>query len=290
MAEVVVTRIAALSAAAGRDEPLTLSLLEFSRTLVAAWGHGDAWAALRHARLAQVHGGAVRNAPQVAFARVFTGTSLWSLGQLAEAEAELRDVSATAGDDLIAATATLYLGLVLVDRGSLDEAQALAQHRIDSGRAASARLGALREAEGHWLLGEIAVKRGDLAEGEREILAGAAVLRPAGLLWHLAATRLVDIRLRRGAVASALALATDLVEELAYTGGHGLRGTLVRLLHAEALRASGDLPAARAALLAACDDLRARAARIDDPDARARFLAVPENARVLALSQEWLGT
>src|SRR6185312_4913904 len=108
--------------------------------------------------LARAHGEAVRDAPQVAFARVFTGTSLWSLGQLEEAEAELLAVGATAGDDLIAATATLYLGLVLVDRGSLADARALAQHRIDSGRGARARLGALREAEGHWLLGEIAVQ------------------------------------------------------------------------------------------------------------------------------------
>jgi hypothetical protein len=287
MAEMALGRQAALSAAAGRDQPLTLGALEISRALVAAWGHGDAWAGLRHARLARERGEAVRDARQVAFAHVFVGTSLWSLGQLVEAEAELR--LAAAGDDLIASAATLWLGLVLIERGALDEARAIAQRRIDTGRSAAARLGALREAEGHWLLGEIAVREGDLASGEREILAGAEVLRPAGLIWRLAAARLVDIRLRRGAVADALALATDLVGALTASGGHGLRGTLVRLLHAEALRASRDLPTSRAAIRAAGDDLHARASRIDDPAARALFLAVPENARVLALSREWLG-
>ena len=195
---------------------------------------------------------------------------------------------AVSGDGLIGTTSTLYLALVLIERGALDEARALAQHRIDTGRADAARLGALREAEGHWLLGEIAAREGDLSSAEREILASAEVLRPAVLLWHLAAVRLVDVRLRRGAVGEALALATEIQAALTESGAHGLRGTLVRLLHAEALHASGDLTGARAALRVAADDLQARAARIDDDDARRCFLDVAENARVVLLAREWL--
>jgi hypothetical protein len=67
-----------------------------------------------------------------------------------------------------------------------------------------------------------------------------------------------------------------------------MRGTLVRLVHAEALAAAGNHAAARAALGEARDDLLARAARIEDLEVRRRFLAeVPENARVVALSEAW---
>jgi serine/threonine protein kinase len=289
MADMALVKLTAVSAAAGKDAALTLAPLELARSVLAAWARGDAWAALGHARIARRHGEAARDARHVSFARIFVGTSLWSLGQLAEAEAELRAVVAVSGYGLIGTTSTLYLALILIERGALDEARVLAQHRIDTGRADLARLGALREAEGHWLLGEIAAREGDPSTAEREILAGAEVLRPAVMLWHLAAARLVDVRLRRGAVREALALANELQAALAESGAHGLRGTLGRLLHAEALHASGDPDGARAALRVALDDLQARAARIDDAAARRRFLDdVPENARVVLLAREWL--
>jgi hypothetical protein len=64
----------------------------------------------------------------------------------------------------------------------------------------------------------------------------------------------------------------------------------VRLVHAEALHASGEEAAARAALREAWDDLQARAAAIEAPAARRAFLEeVPEHARVGALRREWLG-
>jgi hypothetical protein len=63
--------------------------------------------------------------------------------------------------------------------------------------------------------------------------------------------------------------------------------SLVRLVHAEALRAAGrqgDFVAATAAARAA---LQARAAKISDPEWRRRFLtAVPDNARTIALAED----
>jgi len=71
-------------------------------------------------------------------------------------------------------------------------------------------------------------------------------------------------------------------------GGFGMRGTLVRLVHAEALEAAGQHAAARAELAEARDDLEARAARIPDAAARQSYLTrVAENARVVALSEAW---
>lgn len=64
---------------------------------------------------------------------------------------------------------------------------------------------------------------------------------------------------------------------------------LIRLVHAEALSATGDGDAARAAIADARDRLLAAAARIDDPALRDSFLHnVPENARTLARARAWL--
>ena len=74
-------------------------------------------------------------------------------------------------------------------------------------------------------------------------------------------------------------------------GGCGLfRGGFVRLVHAEALHATGAHDAARDAIAGARARLLAIAGRIAEPSYRTSFLAaVPENARTLALARAWLG-
>jgi tetratricopeptide (TPR) repeat protein len=65
---------------------------------------------------------------------------------------------------------------------------------------------------------------------------------------------------------------------------------LIRLVHAEALRATGDLPAAHAAIDEAKERLLESAQRISDPTLAHSFLDnVPENARTLELARKWLG-
>jgi hypothetical protein len=73
-------------------------------------------------------------------------------------------------------------------------------------------------------------------------------------------------------------------------GGCGMfRGAFVRLAHAEALHATGDLDAARRAIADARTHLLATAGKIPDPASRQSFLdSVPENARTLALARTWL--
>jgi hypothetical protein len=59
-------------------------------------------------------------------------------------------------------------------------------------------------------------------------------------------------------------------------------------VHAEALHATGNTEAARAAIEVARASLLARAAKIKDPSWRASFLdRVPENARTLELARQW---
>ena len=63
---------------------------------------------------------------------------------------------------------------------------------------------------------------------------------------------------------------------------------MVRLAFAEALEQSGRRDDARRALAVALERLLARAQRIEDPAWCHRFLhAVPVNARILALADEW---
>jgi len=68
------------------------------------------------------------------------------------------------------------------------------------------------------------------------------------------------------------------------------RGAFVRLAHAEALHATGARDAAERAIADARARLLAIADKIADPDHKASFLShVPENARTLALVDEWQG-
>lgn len=63
---------------------------------------------------------------------------------------------------------------------------------------------------------------------------------------------------------------------------------MVRLLHAEALRASGALDEARAAIVEARDRLYERAQRIGDREMRRGMLErVKSHARTIALADEW---
>src|SRR5262249_55853850 len=62
---------------------------------------------------------------------------------------------------------------------------------------------------------------------------------------------------------------------------------VVRLAHAEALRAAGRTDESVAAIRAARDRLLARATRIARPEWRTSFLEIPDHARTLVLSKEW---
>jgi hypothetical protein len=283
----ILDRLVALASAS--SDPMALTMLETARSWLAGWARGDAWSALQHARRAVYHAEGARDARQRPIAQLHVAIFEWALGMVQEAEADLRALPSGASPS-ITSTAERYLTLILIERGALDEARSIAQRRTEEAHAKGGSDSALREAEGRWLLGEIAARSGDLAAAEREITAVADLLhRSAALLWQLAAARLVEVRLARGDVHGGLALAREVAGALAASGGHGLRGTLVRLVHAEALHAAGEVAAAHAVLREAQGDLQARAALVDDHDARARFLeAVPENARVLLRAQEWL--
>jgi hypothetical protein len=99
------------------------------------------------------------------------------------------------------------------------------------------------------------------------------------------------LRLAQGRTAEALAAAEDAMSRCTALGGCGLfREAFVRLVHAEALHATGAHDDARHAIAGARARLLAIADKIPDPAYKANFLEnVPENARTLALAAAWLG-
>jgi hypothetical protein len=284
IAEALLRRVDGLAAVCDSD-PVARAMMRAAHVYWEACGTGDMWAALDHVDAALESFEAAGELRQSRYLRAVAGMIRWRLGMLAEAEAVLR---APAGDpDSVAALLQeFYLALVLLDRGKLDEVREIATRRIARARSRPGGLDAMRDAEGRWMLGEITRKTGDLAAAEREMAAAVETLRVHPFVWQLAAPALVAVRLDLGRVAEALALERELMRVMAARppGGWTLP---VRLMYAECLHASGEGEAARALLAAACDDLRAMAARIGDPEVRHRFLTeVREHARLLALAAD----
>ena len=254
----------------------------------AMWIDGAPWAALAYARAARSSFAEVGDERHAHFAQIFVAMAAWSLGMIEEAEQDLRSLPLSGEDHLIGMLRTIYLVPVLAERGAFAEARQLAVERLTLAEAGKRVDDAIRAAEAHWLLGEIAHLTGDAEEAEREIARGIDVLQMFPLPWQAAAARLAQAKLALGKVDEALALSRRARESMRAHGGFGMRGMLVRLVHAEALEAAGQHAAARVELAEACDNLAARAARILDAATRQSYLTrVAENARVAALSEAW---
>ncbi|APR86396.1 Adenylate cyclase [Minicystis rosea] len=130
---------------------------------------------------------------------------------------------------------------------------------------------------------------GDLDEAMR--LGAEAVALFAGTLPGRAPAlaTLADFALAQGRTEEALGHAREAMEILTKLGGIEEGESQIRLAHAEALAAAGEVEAARVAIVEARDRLLARAGRISKPTLRESFLeGVPENARTLALHRAWV--
>ena len=108
-------------------------------------------------------------------------------------------------------------------------------------------------------------------------------------LERMAATAtLAAALLAQGRAAEALVAAEEALQQYEALGAFGFRGAYARLVHVEALEATGDHASAATALATARDRLLLQAAKIGDLALRRRFLEdLPENARTLALARQW---
>lgn len=212
------------------------------------------------------------------------------LGDYSGAEAMLRSALADAdrmGLHDVAASAQASLGQVLAYLGQIVEARVLEEEAI----VAIQRLGDPRiEVAARSYLAKIALLTGDLEVAEREARAAAEILESAPLLRIAAVAVRARALLGLGRTAEALSAAREAFSTLESIGALEEGESLVRVVYAEALAASGSRPEAIAAIASARDNLLARAAKISDQVLHERFLhGVPDNARTLDLARRWLG-
>lgn len=145
------------------------------------------------------------------------------------------------------------------------------------------------EGQGRRILAYVLCRRGDPAAAEREARTALSLLTRLPLDRAAAIATLAAALLAQARAADALAAAGDAMAQYEALGAFGYRGAFARLVHVEALEATGDHPAACRALAAALDRLVLQAGKIGDPALCQSFLeVVPENARTLALAAQWL--
>jgi hypothetical protein len=277
----------ALASQPGDPAPLARFWWLFSASLRASHAHDDPWTGLVHSDGIQPISDLIGGGVVFLSMQLLRGMNQWYLGALAPAVALLESIPA-ADTSLGEANSMrrIFLSWLYTDRGAFDEARALAIEVREACRAHHDPLGQVR---GSWALAEALRRTGDLEGAEREIQAARAMVMPLdqpGMLATLAA-----LRLAQGRAADALAAAEDAMARWAAMGGCSLfRGACVRLVHAEALHATGAHDAARRAIAGARSRLFAIAGKIAGPSYRTSFLEdVPENARTLTLARAWLG-
>jgi tetratricopeptide (TPR) repeat protein len=250
--------------------------------------NGDAGAGLEsmaEAMTAFMQAGDRRNA---CVARTNLGFLYSELGLFGEAEEALQAALSLAERlelrDTIASVMQ-NLGLVLARRGQLEPARSMQEAAILRFEG----LGSPRlEGVGRIYLAQILVLAGDLEAGEREARTAAELLKSAPPLraYALASHGLALLRL--GRTEEALGAACDALSLLESVGAEEGE-SLVRLIYAEALGASGRQAEAAEAIAEARRKLLERAAKISDAAWRERFLRrVPDNVRTLELAQRWL--
>jgi tetratricopeptide (TPR) repeat protein len=271
----------------GPIDPEALGLLHQVRAARASAGGdlGRCLGGLESALQAFEQAGDLRNACAV---RTNLGYVYSELGDFQRAEAALRQ-ALVASDRMglhdLSAAVEHNLGRVLAFRGDLAEAERLERRAIEAfGRQGDPRL----EGAARTYLAEILIAGGNFDVADREAEVAAATLEVAPSLQVAAFGVASRARLARGDAEGALATARAAYAALERLGEIEEGESMVRLAHAEALSQTGARDEARAALAAAHERLLARAARIEEPAWRHRFLhEVPVNARILSLAEEW---
>jgi tetratricopeptide (TPR) repeat protein len=287
-AEALLERAAEVATMSGGD-PVVLGQLQSARAS-RSLADGDVGDYLRRmedswASFEQVGDlrGACARAMNVGYARL-------SLGDHAEAERALRAAIAQAerlGLHNVRAYGKHNLGLALGHQGKVDEGRAVEAEAIIAFQAQGDRR---MEAASRIYLAMLQLRSGDAEEAAREATrVSDDALCPPPLRANALSVR-ADALLHAQRVGEALASAREAMHLLEGLSGIEDGESLIRVVFAEALAASGDRPTARAAFREARDRLLRRAAKVADPALRESFLQrVPENARTLLRARELLG-
>ena len=246
----------------------------------------DLHAAIRQARLALAHALNGGDRFLQVSAMFYLGVARAAIGEVDEGEQILRDGIALAvrvREDFGTVVTHLHLGLDLAGQcapAKQAEARQIAEIYLQQPQLGPAMLGLC-----HHIIGQTRLCSGDLAGAEAALRTATAMFAPLLPSRLLVVPPLVAALLRQGRAAEARTLAEEAMDRIAEQGGLGHCELPLRLALGEARRAAGDEPAAREAIAGAADQVRRRAAIIEDPALRRSFLATPENLRVAALSE-----
>jgi eukaryotic-like serine/threonine-protein kinase len=286
-ANAIEDRFRAIIEATGDREPIARFWWNILIGMRASYAHDDPWTGYLHSEAIRAIYDVTGGEWIFLNMELFRGLNRWYLGQLAAGEQVLVAIEA-ADHSLGVASSQRRFGLawLLADRGAFDRACTVATSLREYGHA---QHNTLEEGRGRWALAEALRRMGELDAADREVELARPMVMPLeqpGVLATLAA-----LRLAQGRTDEALAAAEDAVARCAAMGGCGMfRSAFVRVVHAEALHATGAQDAARDAIHAARTKLLGIAARIGDPRYKQSFLGnVPENSKTLVLSHMWLG-
>lgn len=270
------------------DDAMARGWLNMSLGIRHALATGEPWTGLARAEEALAAFTEANHSRGVLLARFAIGGNAWALGALDRAEREL--TATLVADEEFALGSSLravFLCNVLADKGNLDEARKGPVRLVERARARSSPR---YEGQARIALAGVLLRAGDLDAAEAEVLAALDLpqLMPLDRMHGTALSAAVF--LASGRAAKALSAAEQGLALYLKHDGQGPRHAFARLVHAEALHATGDTERAKRALAEARSVLLARAAAVVDPGLRASFLErVPENTRTLALAEEWLG-
>ncbi|WP_437319394.1 protein kinase domain-containing protein [Sorangium sp. So ce385] len=277
-----------------RQEPLASLVWTVMSSIRSACIAGEPWRGLDDANRAMdlARAQSANHESDIGIAHLAKGMCLWHLGAPLAAEQVLSGLAPFVDTGLAVFSAFRRFGLAWLraDRGAHDEARQPAVELRDFGYEHRVPLD---EGRGRWALAEVSRRAGDLEGAEREITAALQLLAEASPMDYPGALgTLSALRRSQGRAAEALAAAEEALARVEDMGGAcGMfRGAFVRLAHAEALHATGDRGAARAAIATARAHLLAIVHKIADPSYKKSFLEnVPENTRTVALARAWLG-
>ncbi|ACY16134.1 serine/threonine-protein kinase PknK [Haliangium ochraceum] len=189
------------------------------------------------------------------------------------------------GNQQAATYAKLNLGQILgYIGGNEDEARRLIAEAAEESRAVS---NPRSEGWANALVATLDYRAGDPLASERHAARAVELLRasPGLRVWGQALHARALVAL--GRAAEALPKAEEAMEHLRRFGGLLQGNALPPLVLASALDATGQPDAAREALNLALERLAERAARLSDPDWRARYVALPDHAATRALAERW---
>ncbi|APR77379.1 Adenylate cyclase [Minicystis rosea] len=268
------------------EDPAVMGTLDFYARAIRATVEADVLQSFRLMQSAALHFEKAGDLRRLCKAESCAGMMLCDLGGYEEALVYL-DRALAVAERLHFPTAMVMArstrAFALAHLGRLDEA------RADSTASAGVHCGDRRtEAEAWVYHAWILAAGGDLAGAEEAARKGVTEAERIVTRRPYVIALLAEVLLARGQHEEALARSREATALVDAHPRYETGQSLVRLMLARSLSATGDHDGALRVIAAARDELLAAAARIDDAAWRERFLTcVPENARTLALAERW---